>query len=284
MRLFLKLRAKTSDNISFNYNYSLSAAIYKLLNFGSAEFSTFLHDIGYESNNKYYKFFTFALQLEKTTFNKKYLVLDSPNANLYISSPLVDDFIKNFVIGTFEKQTIEIYAEGIKTKFNIITTEILPEPIYSDEMYFKMITPMVLSTQVNYNDKLSTYYFRVDDDLKKLNKIFNQNLINKYEAIHNKKYEGKGTELTWDYDYLVKAAKSNKKLTKKVSIMKDYESPIEVVGMFCPFSLKGDIKLIKVGYESGFGSQNSMGFGLVYVDNKKHFNNVSKIDKEIKTK
>lgn len=268
MRLLLKLRAKTSDKLSFNYNYSLSAAIYKLLNFGSPEFSSFLHDIGYESNNKYYKFFTFALQLEKTSFNKKYLILDSPNASLYISSPLVDDFIKNFVIGTFEKQSIEIYAEGIKTTFNIITTEILPEPIITNKMNFKMITPMVLSTQINFNGKLNTYYFRVDDDLKKINKVLNQNLINKYEAIYNKKYEGKGIELTWDYDYMVKAAKTNKKLTKKVSIIKDYESPIEVVGMFCPFEIKGDTELTKVGYEAGFGSQNAMGFGLVYEDKK----------------
>ncbi len=268
MRLLLKLRAKTSDKISFNYNYSLSAAIYKLLNFGSPEFSTFLHDIGYESNNRYYKFFTFALQLEKTTFNKKNLVLDSPNANLYISSPLIDDFIKNFVIGTFEKQLIQIFAEGIKTEFKIITTEILPEPFYSKEMKFKMITPMVLSTQKDFNGKLNTYYLRVDDDIKSINEIFEQNLINKFEAIYNKKYEGKGIKLSWDYDYMVNAAKSNKRLTKKISIVKDYEAPIEVVGMFCPFKLKGDTELIKVGYESGFGSQNSMGFGLVYEDKK----------------
>jgi len=268
MRLLLKLRANSSDKISFNYNYSLSAAIYKLLQFGSPEFSTFLHDKGYVSNNKTYKLFTFGLQLEKTSSNNKFLKLESPNAYLYISSPLVDDFIKNFVIGTFENQKIEIFSEGLKTKFNIVTSEIIPEPMFKSEMKFKMITPMVLSSQIQFNGKLNTYYYRVEDDIENINKIFNQNLINKYETIYKKSYEGNGLKLTWDYDYLLKASKENKKLTKKVSIMKDYESPIEIIGMFCPFKLKGDVELIKVGYEAGFGSQNAMGFGLVYEESK----------------
>jgi len=119
MRLKLQLAAKDTESISLNYNHSLSAAIYDLLKLGSNEFASFLHEIGYKSNSKTYKPFTFALKFEHTILTGNRLQLKSPVAYLYISSPLIEDFIKNFVIGTFEQQTIEIYSKFTRTKFII---------------------------------------------------------------------------------------------------------------------------------------------------------------------
>ena len=42
MRLVLKLKSIHSDRIAINYNYPLSASIYKLLRFSSNEFTEFL--------------------------------------------------------------------------------------------------------------------------------------------------------------------------------------------------------------------------------------------------
>jgi CRISPR-associated endoribonuclease Cas6 len=259
MRLLIRLKAKNSERISFNYNYSLSAFIYKLLKLGSPEFAEFLHNQGFQIDGKSFKFFTFALKFESAVPYNGVLKLKSPNAFLIISSPLIDDFIKNFVIGTFENQAVELVAEGIRTEFRILTAEMLPEPEFMNEMNFIMHTPMILSKKVE--DK--AYYFRVDDNIEEANKIFCQNLISKYEALYNKKYVGEGIKLIWDYDYIINAAKRNLKLSKKVKIMKDLNNPIDLVGLFCPFSVKGDTELIKLGYRAGFGSQNSMGFGLV---------------------
>jgi len=62
LRLLLTLKADEGNLISFNYHYHLSSAIYKLLQFGSEEFSAFLHDTGFKLNGKSYKLFTFALK------------------------------------------------------------------------------------------------------------------------------------------------------------------------------------------------------------------------------
>jgi CRISPR-associated endoribonuclease Cas6 len=35
------------------------------------------------------------------------------------------------------------------------------------------------------------------------------------------------------------------------------------------FRAKGDPKLIEIGYKAGFGSKNSMGFGMVRIASKK---------------
>jgi CRISPR-associated endoribonuclease Cas6 len=265
MRLKIKLNAKDSDSISLNYNYSLSAAIYKLLKLGSEEFASFLHEIGYKSNKKTYKLFTFALKFESTVLTGNRLQLKSPVAYLYISSPLIEDFIKNFIIGTFEQQTIEIYSGFTKTKFIINQAEITPPPVFHDEMNFTLITPMVLSINKIINGTAVQYYFRYDDDIDEMNRVFKKNLTNKYEAITNSIYNGEGVKFKWDEDYIDKALRKGKRLSKKVSITKDIKNPIDVVGIFCPFNTNGDPELIKVGYECGFGEKNSMGFGMAEV-------------------
>lgn len=265
MRLKLKLRAHNSARVSINYNYSLSSAIYQLLRFGSSSFSEFLHHIGFINNKKSYKLFAFALQFEDFVIENNSIVLKSPVAYLQITSPLVDDFIKNFVIGTFENQKIEIMSENILTHFKITTAEILPEPEILEEMKFKMITPLVLSTGKIVNGKFNQYYFRYNDDMEEINRILNQNLFNKYKLLQNKDYKGNGVKIKWDDEYIQKAIKKNKRLSKKVSILKDTKNPIEVVGIYCPFTIRGDKELIKVGYDCGFGEKNSMGFGMVEI-------------------
>lgn len=262
MRLLIKLISYNTTEVSLNYNYALSSAIYSLLKFGSPEFSEFLHSQGYVSNNRTYKLFTFAIKFESTQLVNNHLKLISPIAYLYVSSPLVDDFIKNFVIGTFENQKLEIYSEFIKSTFKIHQAELLPSPTFNGKTHFKMISPLVLSKRSGLLD--SAYYFRYDDDINEINRILNQNLANKYFAIFNKPYEGEGVTLSWDLDYAINALKKNKKLSKKVTITKDLSNKIDVIGIFCPFFIQGEPELIKVGYECGFGEKNSMGFGMVY--------------------
>lgn len=278
MRLKLLLRANNTNKIALNYNYSLSSAIYKLLEFGSQEFSTFLHNIGYSVDKKSYKLFTFSLKLEKNILDHNSLILISPRAELFITSPLIDDFIKNFVIGTFENRTIEIMSENIFTKFNIDQVEIIPEPIFSEQMHFKMMTPLVLSTYKLYAGRLNQYYFRYNDNIEEINRVFQQNLVNKYQVITNRTYSGNGIKISWDEKYIEDAIKKNKRLSKKVSIIKDINNPIDIIGIYCPFKVEGDIELIKVGYEAGFGEKNSMGFGMAEIAGYKHFRNVLEID------
>lgn len=265
MRLLLKLTANNSSKISINYNYALSSSIYSLLQFGSPEFSSFLHQIGYKSDNKTYKLFTFTLKFESTQLINNSLSFKSPKAYLYIASPMIEDFIKNFVIGTFEQKKIELYSDYIKTVFNIDEAELLPSPHFKENMYFKMISPMVLSTYKIIDGDKTQYYFRYDDDINKINSVFNQNLVNKYKAINNREYVGTGVKLSWDIDFALQSFKKGKRVSKKVSINKDINNPIDVIGIFCPFTVTGDPELIKIGYECGFGEKNSMGFGMVAV-------------------
>jgi CRISPR-associated endoribonuclease Cas6 len=263
LRLLLTLKADEGNLISFNYHYHLSSAIYKLLQFGSKEFSAFLHNIGYKLNGKTYKLFTFALRFEKYTNLQNAIRLDEPKSFLFISSPLIDEFIKNFVIGTFEKQIIDLTELNFPIRFKVISVEIIPPPNFYDEMYFKMITPLVLSTTREFNGKINQYFLR-PDDIDDINRVLTKNLQNKFNALYNREII-ENVFLNWDKEYLNKT----KRITKKITINQHGKFPIDVIALNAPFSLSGNVDLIKVGYECGFGEKNSMGFGMAEVINNR---------------
>jgi CRISPR-associated endoribonuclease Cas6 len=263
LRLKLLLYCEGNSFLSLNYFYPLSAAVYNLLKFGSPEFSSFLHDIGYRLNGKNYKLFTFALRFEQFKIYNSSIKLLSPFVYLNISSPLIEDFIQNFVIGTFESQKIEIASPVSKTTFSINQVESLPEINFREEMKFKLLSPMILSTKKIHNGKLKPYYLRYNDDPDELNRIFNDNLRNKYEVLTGNIPENKTVSFYWDLEFIKRTELKNKRLTRKQTIKEGTPEKTEVIGNLIPFTVKGDIDLIKVGYECGFGEKNSLGFGMV---------------------
>lgn len=263
MRLKLTLKIVGNKQLPLNYNYPLSATIYKLLQFGSPAFSEFLHEIGFQEKGKSYKLFSFALRFNKIPeINNNRFYLKSENVSLFISSPLIDTFIQNFIIGTFENQFIEINYNNINSKFVIEQVESLPAPIFSNTSKFTLLSPLVIATKKESNGKLIPRYFRYYDDINEINRVFNQNLINKYKLVHNKDYQGNGIKFSWDTNYIDKRLAANKKVTKLITVTKKGGIVTNIKANEIPFTLVGDIELIKIGYECGFGSQNSLGFGL----------------------
>lgn len=262
MRLKFKLKSHKTEFITPDYYYPLSAAIYKKLNFGSAEFSKFLHEEGYKLNGKRYKLFTFSLQFEKFKFLNGSIKLLSPDAYLYISSPLINDFIRNIILGSFINQKIEIHGGGTTSAFYIEQAEEISEPEFSGRENFIMMSPLALSTKRSEKDRTRIHYFRYNDDLREINRVFNKNLTNKYFLLKNEEYSGPGINLTWDEDYINRILRRNKFPSKKIAVKKAGIPPVEIKAIQTPFTLEGDPELMKIGYQTGFGEKNSMGFGM----------------------
>ncbi len=271
MRLKLNLNAESSKpSIPINYNYYFSAAIYLLLKFGSKEFAQFLHDTGFRLDGKKFKLFTFGLELKKYQLKDGLFLLLDPEVKLIISSPMIDTFIQNFLIGSFEKQNLNINypaclnsfkMAGRKdhtTQFTITQVESLPEPEFKEEMNFSLISPLVASTVVDKDGKRLPYYFRYDD--KDLPRVIQKNLIEKYKVIHNKDINIPKFEFRFDPEEI---ERRNGKVSKLITIAEGTPQETKIKAIQCGFKIKTDPELIKVGYECGFGEKNSMGFGLV---------------------
>lgn len=276
MRLKLTLNCVSEPRfIPVNYNYQLSAAVYLLLKFGSPEFSKFLHDSGYKIGNKNFKLFSFTLKMHKYSIveNKEYegvfFNLISPTVELLITSPLVDSFIKNFVIGTFEKQHLYILYKYLKTKLIIKQVELIPDPQFTDEMNFRLLSPMVLPTLKEYNGKISTYYLRYGDNGVIEN--LKTNLLRKYNLVYNKEIQPRYFEIEFDKeDY----QRRNGNVSKLITIAEGTKYESKVKGIMCDFKIRTDPELIRVGYECGFGGKNSMGFGFVEPKNRRNKLNI----------
>ncbi len=263
MRITIKLKCSPNSRLPINYNYALSAAIYKLLRFGSEDFAEFLHNIGFKNAGKTYKLFSFALRFNKFKIQNQTIHLLEPTAFLIITSPLIEEFIQNFIVGTFAQQKIEIISGEFKTVFYIEQIESLPPISFQNKMKFIMLSPMILSTKQKYNGKLQQYYFRYNDPMEEINRVLNQNLINKSEIIKNKEYSEDGVKIKWDEKYIQRMEAKKKRLTKKITVRKSEQIKIDLIGNQLPFEIEGDTELIKIGYECGFGEKNSLGFGLV---------------------
>jgi len=101
MRLKIQLKMANAPALPFNYNYQFSAAIYNLLRFGSPDFAGFLHSKGYELDGKSYKLFSFALKFDHSKNERKHYIINSGRIDLIITTPIIDEFLRNFISGSF---------------------------------------------------------------------------------------------------------------------------------------------------------------------------------------
>jgi len=270
MRFKFTLKIVGEKLFPLNYNYALSAIIYKLLRFGSKEFSNFLHNVGFKLDGKTYKLFSFGIKFnDKVKANRNHLLLSDDKVFLYVTSPLVDDFLRNLVVGSLLNENIPLFTNGTKTLLKIEQIEVVPAPNFTDEMKFFPISPLVLGTKVEIDNELKTYYLRFDDDLNEIKRIFNSNLKNKYELINRSEYLGEDLDFNWDTDFINDRLQRNKNVTKLIN-NRIRGQIIKIKAIDIPFTLKGNIDLMKIGYETGFGSQNSLGCGLFEVRNIKN--------------
>jgi CRISPR-associated endoribonuclease Cas6 len=97
-----------------NYQYPLSAAIYKIIQQADEKYSTFLHDEGYKLNGKSFKLFSFSDLRMPFRIQGDRLHINGSPASLIISFH-IDEAATNFIKGLFLNQQFAI-ADKISKK------------------------------------------------------------------------------------------------------------------------------------------------------------------------
>jgi CRISPR-associated endoribonuclease Cas6 len=258
MRIKITLETSGNRTVPINSNHFISAAIYDYLSESDIEFSTKLH-FGYHTlSKKDFKFFTFSrLEIPRKIINDSEIKILSKEIYLYISSPW-NEFIQNFINGMLN---LGVFRLGNKT-FDITKIETLKNDIKryentNDYIYFKCLSPLVITTKKEYQGELKKYYYKPDDDHSEIVDKIKNNLINKYEAFYGKKPENHDFNMEFNKDYL---------LSGKAKVLSHYikdDKDIKIPSILCPFKIKGNYDIIFFGYECGFGEMNSAGFGMV---------------------
>jgi len=251
--------------IPINYQYPLSAAIYKILNRASPEYADFLHRQGYLSpTGKPMKLFTFSkIWCPTMKMNGATLCMDWQSAcTLQIASPMLEDFVQNFVIGLFQQQEIEIGGPGCVGRFTITQVETVAEPDFLSKMKFKCLSAITVSAKHEHKGKETTYYIRPDDP--QLSEAIRKNLAQKFQTIYQRPPDDDQLLFSLDEDYIQRKGGYNK-ISKLITIKEGDTAETQIKSFIAPFVLQGSVELMRAAYECGIGEKNSQGFGIVEV-------------------
>lgn len=129
MRLLLHLStSRAGQTLPFNYQYPLSAAIYKIIERADADYAAFLHNEGYRQGGKSFKLFTFSDL--RTPFKPQgdRMLLTSDKAAVQVCFYL-PQAAENFVRGLFLNRQLEVADRQSRVVFTIEQVETLDEGI-----------------------------------------------------------------------------------------------------------------------------------------------------------
>ena len=259
----LKVNAVISKKcfIPFNYQFQLHSAIYNLIRKSSDKYSKFLHDTGFIDENKHLKLFVFSKLLFKNAKRTTGGFNQVKQITLLFSTPIPKSF-EHLVLGIFSDQEMVLNVASRKNVFNIEFVETLPEPVFKFEMKFTCLSPIaVAGSSEEYSGKHYFDYLIPEEREQYIAGVKN-NLLRKYRIIHGQDYAGDDDFVfSFDPTYI---AKRQGKIRKNI-LFKDSR----IVGMEAPFTIKTNPELTKIGYDCGFGSENSAGFGMAnYINDK----------------
>lgn len=128
-----------------NYSYPLSAAIYRIISKGNAEYAEFLHEEGY---GKGFKFFSFSqLQCDFRVEGDRFRLLQ--NEAVFKIGFHLPKAMENFIKGLFQSEQIDIADKKSRAVFRVLSVESLPDPLQSFKeneivnMQLKPLSPVV---------------------------------------------------------------------------------------------------------------------------------------------
>src|SRR5690554_4883241 len=132
MRFKIILHKISGNQIPINYQYPLSAVIYKILAKGNTEYAQFLHETGYGKGFKLLSFSQLNVPFRIERFDKiegigkkDRMRLLGDEASFQIAFHL-PQAMENFVKGLFQSEQIDIADKKSKVSFSVKSVESLP--------------------------------------------------------------------------------------------------------------------------------------------------------------
>ena len=254
----IKITCDTGEGICLpiNYNYFLASAIYRFLRESDPEYADFLHQDGYELENRRFKLFTFSQLMAKQREIRGDQIRFCSPLTWYVSSSQ-EPFLENFAAALMGAGILHIEGHRLQVQ----DVEVFRQPRFRPQMTFRCLSPITMSTVRERDGKLAKHYCLPDDP--QFSELVRRNLIRKYEAVHQHPPPEKSFAMTFDQAYIDKRE-------GRVTRLVDYKG-VKIRGVVSPFHVIGTPELIRVGYECGFGDKNSAGFGMAEVVGNKGF-------------
>jgi CRISPR-associated endoribonuclease Cas6 len=260
MRFRIRLnRTGRERYLPINYQYELSAAIYKIIDRADSEFSEFLHSQGYLAFGKQFRLFTFS----RLDFRGYKVIREASRIEHYGEeaafeiSFLVDRAAEEFIKGLFLAQELFIGDKISRIAYRVSHIEAVAPPVFRETMSYRCLSPIFARRK--REDGGEDYLHPGDTGYEAL---LLQNLISKSRAFALA--ENPSGNLQEDAPQL-KLLPRGKVYKNGVRIKQLTQSESMLIGYMYEFELTAPAELQEVGYYAGFGHLGSQGFGCVGV-------------------
>jgi CRISPR-associated endoribonuclease Cas6 len=259
MRILLTFElTETPQLLPLNYKYPVSSWIYKVLASADKEFTTLLHEHGYQTEQgKRFKLFTFSdFDIPKGKWkiigDRMKIYADTLSLTIAFQLPLQ---MQNFVAGIFKSHQISIGDEITQVNMRVKSVEVLPQEIPDIEVFkLKGLSAIFMAKQIE-GKKHPDY---ISPDKPEYNSLFAQNLIDKYKA-HC--IQAGIIAKQFNIDEIVLKSLHNNPKSVKQTIKAFKKEQTEIRAFRFDFELKAPKELIEIGLNAGFGAENAQGFG-----------------------
>lgn len=237
-----------------DYQYFLSAWVYKVIGQADREFSNFLHAEGYSSGYKHFKLFCYSpLDFGRPRFWKEKALFEIHSDQLFLHvSFRMHEAAEKFIIGLFNRQQLYIGDRFNGLDLQVTQVERLPDPPLTETTNYKAWSPIVVSYKEENRHAYAQYMPPVMDDYEGFLK---ENLASKYQSIPNVEPLPRNFEFSLQVHGVPKS--------KLITIKPGTPQQSQVRGFVYDFTLTCPVKLHQLVLDCGIGEKNSMGFGWV---------------------
>lgn len=241
MRIRINLNPITDRIVlPLHYNHLLQAFIYRNL---SKTLSSSLHQKGSIIGKRRFKLFTFSRLFGKFKREGDGIVFTGP-LHFWLSSPMIK-LLESLASHLVKKSKIKLG----KSYLHLTGIEVGFVPEMKGEVLVRTLSPItVYSTLKSPEGRKKTYYYSpFEEDFSKLIK---ENLCKKYLLIHKRPLEGS------------KFSISPEKVSQRNHHILFYKGTV-IKAWSGIYKIRGSEELIRIAYETGLGSKNSQGFGMI---------------------
>lgn len=247
----------SSKTIPLNYQYPLSAAIYRIISKGDEEYASFLHEKGY---GKGYKFFTFSdLKFKYKRDGDRMLLLD-PKVEFTVSFHL-PEASRTFVEGLFKSENIVIADKNSKVVFQVQSIISLDNPLkeFSPQELMEVIVKPTSAIVTGIKNERGHYDYLLPDD-----KEFLSSLLYGWRNKIRDAYDLETAEqaiLSIELEYY-----QNPFRTRLVHIKSDSQAATKIRGSLnYKLKLRAERRFIELLLNAGIGIESAQGMGSLEV-------------------
>ena len=245
-KLNLELRRNSGNAMPIDYQYFQSAVIYRILQNADCGYSQWLHENGFQlQSGKQFKLFSYSpFKVEKRKVIGDRLFILGGDIEWQISF-LPEKSTQDFVQGVFlNPEPIQICDKISGVELNVRSVELMPDPVFGDEMEFSLMSPLYIKNEKN--EHITPYQDGAID-------ILVNQVRDKFKSFYGEDYDGE-----------IKLEFTGEPRQKLVTIKRGtpMQSSIKCFSGLC-FKLTASPIIQNLVFNTGIGNLTSMGFGCV---------------------